>query len=600
MRQVFALATLATLLLPASAEEPTTFRQNPKEWRSQGGNGANWRYSPLTQITPQNAGKLQVATIVSTGGLRGHEGAPLVVDDVAYFTTPFPNGVFARRLTYNADKILWRYVPRQDPSILKKIGGDAVNRGLAYGDGKVFLSQLDTNLVAIDAKSGTVIWSRTNGDPQIGETSTSAPALLKDKVLVGLSGGDFGVRGHVTAYDAKTGQRLWRGYSTGPDADTLIDPEKTTHLGNPVGKEASLASWQGEQWKIGGGAPWGAFSYDADLNLVYYGTGNPAPRNAKQRPGDNRWTSTIFARDLDTGTVRWVYQVTPHDQWDYDATSEMILIDLDIDGAARKALAHFDKNGFAYFLDRATGDLLSADRFGAHVNWASKIELDKNSPFYGRPLLVDEYTPEIRGEDVNTKSICPSFLGAKGPQPAAYSPNEKLFYLPLTTKCMDNEPYAVRYEPGKHYLGVTTEEYEEFSVTKASDRRAWGGGALVAFDPTSKAVRWSLPERHPLRSGALVTATGVVFYGTMEGYLKAVDGKTGKELWSFHTGSGIVGDVVSYEHGGKQFVAVLSGVGGLVGLELIDLKQGVMDGPIRSLPDYNALGGILTIFALPN
>ncbi len=531
MRQVFALAALAILLLPARAEEPATFRQAPKEWRAQGGNDAYWRYSPLTQITPENAGKLQVATIVSTGALRGHEGAPLVVDGVAYFTTPFPNEVFARRLADNADKILWRYYPRQDPSILKKIGGDAVNRGLAYSDGKVFLSQLDTNLVALDLKTGRAIWSRTNGNPQIGETSTGAPAIFKDKVLVGISGGDFGVRGHVTAYDAKTGQRLRRGYSTGPDADTLIDPDKTTHLGKPVGKEASLASWEGEQWKIGGGAPWGAFSYDADLKLVYYGTGNPAPRNAKQRPGDNRWTATNFARDLDTGVVRWVNQVTPHDQWDYDATGEMILVDLEVDGATRKVLTHFDKNGFAYFLDRATGELLSADNFGAHVNWASKIELNKNSPFFGRPLLLDEYTPEIRGEDVNTKNICPSFLGAKGP----YSPSEKLFFLPLTTKCMDNEPFASEYKIGKPYLGVTTEDYQEGYVTKTHDYR---GGTLVAFDPISKTIRWSIPEQYPIRSGALVTATGVVFYGTMEGYLKAVDGKNRQGTLAFPHGLG--------------------------------------------------------------
>jgi alcohol dehydrogenase (cytochrome c) len=409
----FCLALLGALAaFAARADDLAKLQEDPKQWVTPGGNYANWRYSPLRQITPENVGRLQTAWSFSTGVLGGHEGAPLVVGDVMYLVTPFPNTVYALDLS-NEGRIIWKWVSKQDPAVAKVMCCDKVNRGLAYADGRVFLSQADTKLVAFDAKNGRVLWESANGDPAKGETSTGAPYVFKGKLLIGSSGGEFGVRGHITAYDAKTGHRIWRGYSTGPAAETLIDPEKTTQLRKPVGKEASLASWEIEQWTVGGGTVWGRLSHDPEFNLVYYGTGNPAPGNARQRPGDNKWTSTIFARDLDTGAVKWVYQATPHDEWDYDAIGEMILVDQNIDGVMRKTLVHFDKNGFAYVLDRSTGELLSADKFDASVNWASKIDLDKGSPTYGRPRVVERYSPDKNGEDVNTRDICPSSWGAK-------------------------------------------------------------------------------------------------------------------------------------------------------------------------------------------
>ena len=276
---------------------------------------------------------------------------------------------------------------------------DTVNRGLAYGDGKIILAQADTTLVALDAKTGKVAWSVKNGDPAKGQTSTAAPHVFKDKVLVGIAGGEFGVRGHITAYNIKDGKLAWRGYSMGPDADTLMDGEKTTHLGKPVGKDSGISTWQGDQWQIGGGTTWGWYSYDPELNLVYYGSGNPSTWNPKQRPGDNRWSMTVWARDLETGKAKWVYQMTPHDEWDYDGINEMILADQQIGGATRKTLVHFDRNGFGYTLDRVTGELLVAEKFDPAVNWATKVDMDKSSATYGRPLVVAKYSTEQNGED---------------------------------------------------------------------------------------------------------------------------------------------------------------------------------------------------------
>src|SRR5262245_49369691 len=275
---------LATFLGSAAAlavgsasanDELNKMSQNPKDWVMPTGDYANSRYSKLNQINAQNVGKLQVAWTFSTGVLRGHEGGPLIIGNVMFVHTPFPNKVYALDLS-NENKIIWKYEPKQDPNVIPVMCCDTVNRGLAYGDGKIFLHQADTTLVALDAKTGKVVWSVKNGDPRKGETGTSAPMVIKDKVFVGISGGEFAVRGSMTAYDIKTGKQMWRGYSVGPDNEMLIDPQKTTELGKPVGRDSSLKTWQGDQWKLGGSTTWGWYSFDPELNLVYYGSGNPS------------------------------------------------------------------------------------------------------------------------------------------------------------------------------------------------------------------------------------------------------------------------------------------------------------------------------------
>ncbi|WP_025037739.1 lanthanide-dependent methanol dehydrogenase XoxF5 [Bradyrhizobium sp. DOA9] len=577
-------------------DELIKMSQNPKDWVMPAGDYANTRYSKLNQINAQNVGKLQVAWTFSTGVLRGHEGGPLIVGNVMYVHTPFPNKVYAIDLS-NENKIIWKYEPKQDPNVIPVMCCDTVNRGLSYGDGKIILHQADTNLVALDAKTGQVAWSATNGNPAKGETGTSAALVVKDKVLVGISGGEFGVQCHVTAYDLKSGKQVWRAYSEGPDDQIKLDPVKTTSLGKPVGPDSSLKTWQGDQWKIGGGCTWGWISYDPALNMVYYGSGNPSTWNPKQRPGDNKWSMTIFARDADSGMAKWVYQMTPHDEWDYDGVNEMILTDQQINGQNRKLLTHFDRNGLAYTMDRESGELLVAEKYDPKVNWTSGVDMDKNSPTYGRPKVVAQYSTEHGGEDKNTKGICPAALGTKDEQPAAYSPDTQLFYVPTNHVCMDYEPFKVSYTAGQPYVGATLSMYPPPGETHM--------GNFIAWDNKTGKIVWSNKEQFSVWSGALATAGGVVFYGTLEGYLKAVDAKSGKELYKFKTPSGIIGNVTTYENGGKQYVAVLSGVGGWAG---IGLAAGLTDptaglgavGGYAALSNYTALGGTLTVFSLPN
>ncbi|MGF9761573.1 lanthanide-dependent methanol dehydrogenase XoxF5 [Microvirga sp. 0TCS3.31] len=599
MRALHLVSALAVVagIMPASAnDELQKLIQDPNQWVIQTGDYANTRFSKLDQINASNVNKLQVAWTFSTGVLRGHEGSPLVVGDVMYVHTPFPNTVYA--LDLNSDgKILWKYEPKQDPNVIPVMCCDTVYRGVAYADGKIFLHQADTTLVALDAKTGKPVWTVVNGDPKKGETNTATVLPVKDKLIVGISGGEFGVRCHVTAYDIKTGKQVWRAYSMGPDNEMLIDPEKTTEHGKPVGKDSSLKTWQSDQWKTGGGCTWGWFSYDPQQNAFYYGSGNPSTWNPKQRPGDNKWSMTIFARDVDTGMAKWVYQMTPHDEWDYDGVNEMILADQDIGGQRRQVLAHFDRNGFAYTLDRINGELLVAEKYDPAVNWATKVDMDKNSRTYGRPMVVAQYSTEQSGEDVNTKGVCPAALGTKDQQPATYSPRTNLFYVPTNHVCMDYEPYKVNYTPGQPYVGATLSMYP-------APNSHGGMGNFIAWDARTGKIAWSLPELFSVWSGALATAGDVVFYGTLEGYLKAVDAKTGKELYKFKTPSGIIGNVMTYTHGGKQYVAVLSGVGGWAG---IGLAAGLTDpqaglgavGGYSALSNYTALGGQLTVFALP-
>jgi len=588
-----ALALSAGLMLPAAAmanEELLKMEKDPALWSQPAGNYANTRYSELAEINQGNVGSLKVAWTFSTGVLRGHEGGPLVIGDTMYVHAPFPNTVFALDLNDNG-RIIWKYEPKQDPDTIPVMCCDTVNRGVAYGDGKIILYQADTTVVALDAKTGEVVWKAVNGDPKTGSTGTSAPLVVKDKVLIGISGGEFGVRGSLTAYSLADGKQVWRGYSMGPDADTLLDPAKTTHLGKPVGKDSGTATWEGDQWKIGGGTTWGWFSYDPQLDLIYYGSGNPSTWNPVQRPGDNRWSMTIFARNPDTGMAKWVYQMTPHDEWDYDGINEMILADIKVKGAERKALVHFDRNGFGYTLDRATGELLVAEKFDPAVNWATHVDMAT-----GRPQVVEKYSTHAGGEDVNSKGICPAALGSKDQQPAAFSPRTGLFYVPTNHVCMDYEPYRVSYTAGQPYVGATLSMYPAPGGTHLGNFIAWDAG-------TGKIV-WSNPEPFSVWSGALSTAGDVVFYGTLEGYLKAVDAKTGKELYKFKTPSGIIGNVNTYMHKGKQYVAVLSGVGGWAG---IGLAAGLTEptaglgavGAYKALSNYTQLGGVLTVFTLP-
>jgi lanthanide-dependent methanol dehydrogenase len=626
--KVISIPIAAALMTCASAyggwanDDLTKLASDSKNWAMPTGDYANTRYSKLNQINKDNVKNLQVKWTFSTGVLRGHEGGPLVIGDVMYIHTPFPNIVYALDLK-NDGKILWKYEPKQDPNVIAIMCCDTVNRGVAYGDGKIILNQADTTVTALDAKTGAVVWSVKNGeiDGSKGESGTAAPMVVKDKVIIGVSGAEYGVRGWIAAYNLKDGSLAWKGYSTGPDSETLMDPEKTTQLGKPVGADSGIGTWEGEQWKTGGGTTWGWFSYDPKLNLVYYGTGNPSTWNPVQRPGDNRWSMTIFARDADTGMAKWVYQMTPHDEWDYDGVNEMILVDgMQVNGAAHDVLVHFDRNGFAYTLDRASGELLVAKKYDPKVNWATEVVMDPASDQYGRPQVVAKYSTQQNGEDVNSTGICPAALGTKDQQPASYSPKTGLFYVPTNHVCMDYEPYKVSYTAGQAYVGATVAMYPPSGEDNM--------GNFIAWDAAKGEIVWSKPEKFSVWSGALATDGDVVFYGTLEGYIKAVD-KDGNELYKFKTPSGIIGNINTFEHDGKQYIAVLSGVGGWAGIGLagglnspenaaawhgaVDQGRAQGDeaavvgtaglgavGGYAALADYTTLGGQLTVFGLPD
>jgi PQQ-dependent dehydrogenase (methanol/ethanol family) len=586
-----AIAACGMASVASANDELMKLEKDANQWVMPTGNYANQRYSTLNQITKDNVKNLRPVWTFSTGVLRGHEGAPLVIGDVMYVHSPFPNYVYALDLN-NAGRIIWKYEPKQDPSVIPVMCCDTVNRGVAYGDGKIILNQADAHVVALDAKTGKEIWRVANGDPKKGETMTSAPMIVKDKVIVGISGGEFGVQGRVTAYNLADGKMVWNAASVGPDDQILFDPEKTTAMGKPVGKDSSVKTWQGDQWKIGGGATWGWYSYDPQLNLIYYGSGNPSTWNPVQRPGDNKWSMTIFARNPDTGVAKWVYQMTPHDEWDYDGINEMILADIPVKGQPTKALVHFDRNGFGYTLNRETGALLVAEKFDPKVNWATSIDMTT-----GRPVGVKEYSTQAGGEDHNSKGICPAALGSKDQQPAAFSPKTGVFYVPTNHVCMDYEPFKVSYTAGQPYVGATLSMYPPQGEQNL--------GNFIAWDAGQGKILWSDPEPFSVWSGALATAGDVVFYGTLEGYLKAVDPANGKELYRFKTPSGIIGNVMTYVHGGKQYVAVLSGVGGWAGIGMAAGLSKDTDGlgavgAYKALSNYTQLGGVLTVFGLPD
>ncbi len=586
-----AAATSSIALADADLDQKIADSSN---WAAQAGDYSNHRYSELKQINASNVGKLQVAWTMSTGVLRGHEGSPLVIGDTMYIHTPFPNNVYAINLKDQTYR--WKYEPKQDADVVPVMCCDTVNRGLAYGDGKIFLQQADTTLVALDAKTGKVAWTVKNGNPKIGETNTNAPHVFKDKVYTGISGGEFGVRGRLHAYDIKTGKLVWKAYSSGTDAEIMFDPAKTMTWTNgkmaPVGKDSSLKTWQGDQYKLGGGTTWGWYSFDPKLNLIYYGSGNPGTWNPAQRPGDNKWSMTLFARDADTGQAKWVYQMTPHDEWDFDGINEVPLIDVTIGGKKVPALVHFDRNGFGYTLNRETGELLVAQKYDPQVNWSTGVDMKT-----GRPAVDKKYSPGTTGPDVDVKGICPAALGSKDEQPSAYDPKTGYMLIPTNHVCMTYEPFQVEYTAGQPYVGAT--------LTMFPTPNSHGGmGNFVAWDPATGKIAYSKPERFSVWSGVLTTAGDVAFYGTLEGYIKAVNIKDGKDLWKFKTPSGIIGNVFTYQYGGKQYVGIYSGIGGWAG---IGMAAGLTEataglgavGGYKDLAKYTTLGGSLFVFSLP-
>ncbi|MER9331522.1 methanol/ethanol family PQQ-dependent dehydrogenase [Mesorhizobium sp. M0587] len=552
-------------------------------------NFASTRYSELAEITEDNVKNLQVAFTFSTGVNKGQEAAPLVVGSTMYIVTPFPNVVYALDLSRPGAPMKWKYEPNPEPAAQGVACCDVVNRGAVFSDGRVFFNTLDGHTIALDAGSGKPIWNTQIGNINIGETITMAPLVVKSKVLVGNSGGEMGVRGWVKALDAADGHVVWTAYSTGPDKDVLIGPDFKPHYDMDKGKDLGITTWPPEAWKIGGGNVWGWISYDPDLNLIFHGTGNPGPWNPDLRPGDNKWTAGIFARDPDTGAAKWFYQWTPHDLHDYDGINEQILLDMSWQGKPRKVLVRPERNGYVYLLDRTTGEVLSAQPFGP-VNSSKGVDLKT-----GR-LVVNPDKKTGTGKVV--RDICPTASGLKDWQPSAFSPKTGLLYIPHNNLCMDEEGVEVNYIAGTPYVGMNVR-----MIPGPGGNR----GAFTAWDVATAKPVWNLKENFPVWSGAVVTAGDVVFYGTMEGWFKAVSAKTGDLLWQFKTSSGIIGQPITYRGpDGRQYVAILSGVGGWAGA----IVSGDLDprdataalgfaNAMKDLKDVTTPGGTLYVFRLP-
>jgi len=533
------------------------------------------RFSPLDTLNKENIKNLYPVWSFSFGGekQRGQESQPLIKDGVMYVT-----GSYSRMWAIDiaTGDELWQYDARLPEGILPCC--DVVNRGAAILGDKVFFGTLDAKIVALDAKTGKVIWRKTIGDYEAGYSYTAAPLIVPTEthgplILTGNSGGEFGIVGAVEARHPDTGETIWK------------RPTIEGHMGELLGEESTMTgtlneSWAGDQWKNGGGAVWLGGTYDPGSKLAYFGTSNPAPWNSHLRPGDNKWTASRIAINPENGEVEWAFQTTPHDGWDYDGVNEFITFDMDKDGETMQVGATADRNGFFYVLDRNNGEFISATPFVQNITWAKGI--DEN----GRPIYDPENRPGNPAESADGKKgksiyAVPSFLGGKNWMPMAYSQNTNNFYIPSNEWAMDiwNEP--VTYKKGAAYLGAG------FTIKPLFDDYI---GSLKAMDPATGEIRWEYKNKAPLWGGVLTTAGGLVFTGTPEGFLKAFDDETGEELWKFQTGTGIVSSPVTWEQDGEQYVAIVTGWGGAVPL---------WGGEVAKVVSYLNQGGSVWVFKVP-
>jgi PQQ-dependent dehydrogenase (methanol/ethanol family) len=575
------VSSLAAVVAAAQATEDGAWSMPAKDY-------ASTRYSGLAQITSRNATTLRPVWTFSTGVLAGHEGQPLVVDGTMYVVTPWPNVLYAFDLSKEGYPLKWKYRPAVSPNAIGVSCCDVINRGAFFADGKIIYNLLDGHTVAVDAKSGREIWITEIASVADGETTPMAPFVVKDRVIVGASGGEFGINGWVKGLDLKTGKIVWTAHNIGPDAQMLVRSD-TFKPHYDQGSDLGQTSWPTDAWKTGGAPVWGWMSYDPDLDLVYYGSGNPSPYNAEQRLGDNKWSASVLARRPSDGALVWAYQFTPHDNWDFDAVSTMILSDVAVGGRTRKALVTFNKNGFQYTLDRATGEVLKAEPY-VPVTWAKSIDLAT-----GKPVL--EPSKQTGASKGNITDICPSLEGGVSPaSPAAYSPQTHLFYTSTNNLCMDYAAARTTHIRGVPFLGANT-------PYKAGP----GGnmGAFMAWDAATGKKVWELKEPYPTWSGALVTAGDVAFYGTLDGWFKAVDARSGKLLSKFKVGSGIVGNPITYRApDGKQYVAVYAGIGGdwfLLAGDVVSNDPADVRPPadyIKDIGRHTSQGGMVWIFGL--
>ncbi len=505
-----------------------------QNWPVYGGDTGNTRYSASKQINTGNVGKLGVEWALQLGSLRSQESTPILVGDTLFVTSSFgPKNTFA--VNAKTGEIKWTYQPEIPKGIDQYACCDVNNRGVAYNDGRIFLGRLDAHIVALDSKTGKELWKTAIVDYTGGSVITSPPTLVKNLVITGYGGGEYGVRGSIVALDQATGKEVWRTYTV------------------PMPGEPGGDSWKGDSAKNGGGVAWHIGSYDPKLNLVYYGTSNPSPWSAIVRGNDssdigkfsNLYTASILALNPDTGKVAWHYQTTPHDAWDYDGVNELVFADLPFDGKKVPVLMQANRNGFFYVIDRASGKLLSAKQYVDGVNWATGIDMKTGAP------IETAGNAKRPGMKRKASNVCPNLIGAKNWMPMSYDVQTGLVYIPTMNLCMDMEGIDAEYKRGAFYLGVN------FDLGKMGP--GGHGGGVKAWDPVKQKEVWFNKDELPYTGAMMSTAGGLVFHGDIKGWFKALDATTGKTLWKFNAGSGITAAPMTYTLDGKQYIAVVSG-----------------------------------------
>jgi alcohol dehydrogenase (cytochrome c) len=534
-KSFFAGASLAAFLVAGASgvkanDSILKAESDPNGWAVSGHDYANTRYSPLKQINSENAGKLQLAYSLSLGSLRSNESSPIVVGDTLYVSTSWgPKYVYAVDAATGALK--WTYEPEIPDDVLQYACCDVNNRGVSFADGKILVGRLDGKLTAMDAGSGKKLWTSTVVDYKQGSVITSPPLIVRDKVITGFGGGEYGVRGSLQAFDLNTGKLLWQTYTV------------------PAPGEPGSETWKGDTGLHGGGAAWLVGSYDPKTDTVFWGTSNPGPWNTGVRStGDgnfgkltNLYTASTLAIDPNTGKIKWHIQGTPADAWDFDGVNELLLADLKINGSDTPVLMKADRNGFFFVANRETGKVLSAEKY-VYTTWARKWDVNT--------MRAEEDADKRPGPGHPAKDICPNLIGGKNWQPMSFNPQTGLVYIPTNNVCMDWSVSDVAYKRGVFYLGA------EFPTKEGP-----GGflGELVAWDPIANKKAWGIKEDLPFNGGTLTTAGNLVFAGNLHGDFRAIDAKTGNVLWSKNLGSGIGAGPVTYSVGGKQYVAIVVG-----------------------------------------
>lgn len=538
--------SIATDTKPITAEQLRLGTKDTSGWYHYGGNLENWRYSSLQQINRSNVAELTPAWIFQTGIPGQMTNSPIVADGVLYVTSVF-NHLWA--LDARSGEAIW-YYQHTLPGDLRLCCGPA-NRGVAVSGNLVYMATLDAHLVALNRETGEVVWNVEIADHKSGYSATGAPLVVADMVVTGVGGGEYGARGFVDAYDASSGKRRWRRHTV------------------PAKGEKGNDTWAGDSWKTGGGPTWATGSYDPKQNLILWPTGNPAPDwDGDARLGDNLYTNSVLAIKPTTGEIVWHFQFTPHDVWDFDATNNLVVADLELADGNQRVVLQANRNGYLYMLDAQTGKFLRGTQYVDRLNWSSG--LDSN----GRPKVDERYLPVPGG---NPNYVCPGVAGGNNGS-FTYAFNGRHLFVPSIESCTKPEVSPTEFEEGEPYWGGGP------GITEADDGSSYG--ILVAIDALTGKISWRYEDSYPFFGGALATAGGLVFSGDQKGYALALDADSGKLLWKFQTGSAIRGQPVTWEMDGRQYVAIGSGAGGVVPTFL-------------GTPELRTTGSSLVVFALP-